>query len=1106
MRRFRDISIRNKLRILIMLISGLALLLTCGILGTVEVIQFRRFLAGEMTVLSEIVASRSAASLIFNDSEVATETLESLKAKESIEYAAIYDAAGNLFAQYRRSQDIRPDLPPNGPEKFYFTRNALHIVCPITLAADRLGSVYIRSDLNKMYSMIRNYIVLVLVILFGVFLVVFLALSIMQHIITKPILDLAEASDMIARHMNFGACVKKRGNDELGLLVDAFNSMLDQLRQRDLALVDAKNRAEKSAENTHRLAEETHEVNLRLKKEIVERKLAYAAMIESEKKYRGIFENAQEGIYRSSADNRFIDVNPSMVRLLGYDSAEDVVSHINDIGADLFVDKAERRQFYIMLNDSGAVNNFECQLKRKDGKRIWVSVQARAFFDDHEKIIYVEGLLEDITDRKMAAEALKDSYRQLEKRVEERTSELKATNEELLRAKEAADEAARVKSEFLANMSHEIRTPLNGVISAADLALFEVMPPKTEHYLKIIHSSGNALLGIINDILDFSKIGAGKLKLDVNPFNLDEVISNVLAIFQGRTAEKRIEMLLDVNPETPMAVVGDSLRFQQILTNLISNAVKFTDPSGIVLISLTHKMVDQDTIRVICTVKDSGIGMAEEHLNSLFKAFTQGDTSTTRKYGGTGLGLCISQQLAKLMGGGIMVKSEFRKGSEFTVTANLGRRPAHPEKRLEIPLALSGLHILVVDDCPETREILGKIIRSFGFTSDMVESGNAACDLLKTRQKTDRPFDMAVIDMTMPEMDGLRTAMKLRGELLFTAPIILMTEQIHDLSDSDAPGIGINRFLLKPVSASSLLNGIMDAFGDKADAKTHPRVVAVDKRSFFRSKLAGMRVLVVEDNAVNQEIAVEILKSVGINPLIAGDGIEALELLDAETFDAVLMDVQMPRMDGYEATRKIHENKKIQHIPVIAMTASAMATDEKKCFESGMTAYITKPINQQILFETMLQLVRPFEKIGDRSKVAIAARQGAQTLMTGSRLSGIDSERALSQLQIDKTTYYNILKIFYRQNQGTTSSFRSALDNRDFTYLKALAHSLKSSSGSVGAYGVQAIAATMEALSSQELPDSKKMALLSFQVDQLAKEMEVVMQSLDQAFGSELDV
>jgi PAS domain S-box-containing protein len=1059
---FQNFSITNKLRILVMISSSVALLMACGILGVLEVVNFRHTQANELSVLSTIIADRTTASLTFDDPNVARETLNALEARRSIISAYIFGDSKEIFAEYNR-QKRGPAPPPEypaftGPR---FTQGKLLVATPISLHGENIGTVFIISDLHEMYDMIWRYLGYVTLILIFAAFIVFFMLTTLQRFISKPILNLAKVAWHTAVNMDYSARVSKKGNDEIGLLVDAFNTMMDQIKQRDIDLIEAKNRAESSAKKAHDLAKETSRINQMLQKEMTERKRMYAAMLQSEKKYRGIFENAQEGIFRAGPINRFIDVNPSMASILGYQSPADMVASVKDIGKQLFASEADRQQFFLLLQKNDEVNHFECQLKRKDGRLIWASLQAIAFRNQVDKLLYFEGLVEDITERKLAEKRLQEANKELEKRVEERTAELQEANRELRAAIKIADDASRTKSEFLANMSHEIRTPMNGVISAAELALTEKMPNKVAHYLKIIHSSGNALLGIINDILDFSKIDAGKLSLDTHPFKLETIINNVVTLFAGAAAEKEIELLLDIRPETPLDVIGDSLRFQQVLTNLLGNAVKFTEKGGLVMVKLSSEIpdekIDEKSIQLICSVKDTGIGMTQEQRDLLFQAFTQGDTSTTRKFGGTGLGLCISQRLVDLMQGQITVTSEFGKGSEFIFSTQMLLPPDQTREPLILPENMKGLTVLIVDDCPESRDILTYIISHFGFSALTADSGMAAMSMLQDCQKQHKKIDLALIDMKMQGMTGWETALEIRNDLFLTMPIILMTSAISDIAMPNAAQSVVDGFILKPVTASMLLNTIMDVFGQRPVLKDKTRSDAIVRRDRYKALLEGLKILVVEDNRVNQEIAGEILKSVGIDAHIAEDGLEALDILSKETFDAVLMDIQMPNMDGYEATRKIREMPQFKSLPIIAMTASVLLSDERHCLEAGMNGFVPKPIRQEKLFEALVHYLHLEAKPPEPEQAALPNQTTDKA-----QLPGLNVREAMENLEMDRDSYKKILSLFADTNHHTTEKMRSAAQNGDWETLNALAHNLKGGCGNIGGIEMKETAEKIE--------------------------------------------
>ena len=481
---------------------------------------------------------------------------------------------------------------------------------------------------------------------------------------------------------------------------------------------------------------------------------------------------------------------------------------------------------------------------------------------------------------------------------------------ELKSAKELAEAATRAKSEFLANMSHEIRTPMNGVIAATDLALGEKVSPKIENYLKIIQTSAYSLLGIINDILDFSKIEAGKFELKPRTFRLSEVFDRVMDLFYSKAADKGIELLVDCDSNTPKVLIGDPLRLQQILTNLISNAIKFTESGGVILVSVkpAPESTDDlagDTAMLSFSVKDTGTGIAPEYRDLLFEPFSQADTSSTRKYEGTGLGLSICKQLVTMMHGTIGVESELGRGSTFFFTVRLDRPADKSIPKPVVPPDIQGLTVLVVDDLADSRLIMRKMLESLGFRVETLSSGLDALSRLKDNQLRNYPIELIMMDWKMPQMDGIEVSRKIRQEMNLTMPIIMMTAFGKEEQRVQAQQVGINGFLIKPIYPSTLFDAIMDGFGKGGDKNADRKKHFTTRASIYRTPLKGLHMLVAEDNPTNQQVAQAILEGAGIVVTIAGNGEEAVKAVRNQAFDAVLMDIQMPKMNGYEATRLI---------------------------------------------------------------------------------------------------------------------------------------------------------------------------------------------------------
>ncbi len=694
----------------------------------------------------------------------------------------------------------------------------------------------------------------------------------------------------------------------------------------------------------------------------------------------------------------------------------------------------------------GKVWHGEIHNHKKNGESYWVHSTIVPFLDEHKKPFQYISIRTDITHRK---------------RMEA----------DLVQANVEAEQANQAKSDFLANMSHEIRTPMNAIIGMSHLALQTDLDLRQQGYIENVSNAAESLLGIINDILDFSKIEAGKLDLEYIDFQLGDVMDNLANLVGLKSAEKGLELLFDIDRNIPETLIGDPLRLGQILINLANNAVKFTDTGEVVV---SARLLPNHTNGDSClefSVRDSGIGMTIEQQGKLFKSFSQADNSTTRRFGGTGLGLAISKQLVEAMKGEISAQSHPGQGSVFKFTAVFGTQTAsHPKMTRRRPAPqgrLEGLQVLVTDDNSTSRVIFDSLLQSFDYQVDTAHSGQQALVKCLDAQQQGHPYDLIIMDWRMPVMDGLQTIQALQSQMGKTLPPILMATAYGrgDLL-SKAENTPIQAVITKPISASSLFEAVQEAMGELPDSnirrhgKTHLVDAAVEE-------LKGAEILLVEDNPLNQELALELLSRNGLIPSLAENGQEALDMLKKRSFDGILMDAQMPVMDGYTATRKIREQARYKDLPIIAMTANAMAGDREKCLEAGMNDHIPKPVNVRQMMAIMATWITPSNHPSSHSKdneqssldKQPAATQALPELNT---LKNIDLEFGLNMVAGDETLYRKLLGIFYQTETDFNDRFQGSMDANDMETATRHAHTLKGVCANIGAKGVNIAAAALE--------------------------------------------
>lgn len=658
--------------------------------------------------------------------------------------------------------------------------------------------------------------------------------------------------------------------------------------------------------------------------DVTEQREAQAALEHERYLLHALMDHLPHPIYFKDREGHYLRINKALADSFGLRDAREAIGK-TDFDLFSYEYAAEARQDELRVMETGQpIVDKEEKMVWRDGRSRWMSTTKLPLFGERGEIVGTFGVSRDITERKLAAEALRA-------------------------AKEAAESASQAKSTFLANMSHEIRNPLNVIVNAARLLLAGPLTSQQRDYLIAIKESGETLEALINDILDFSKIEAGRLTLENEPFDLHETVQDTLRWLAVRAHDKNLEIACHLRPGVPVEVVGDSTRLRQVIVNLVSNAIKFTE-QGEVELSVEPEGAHNGQIVLHFKVRDTGIGIPPDKISKIFEAFEQGETTRTRRYGGTGLGLAISRRLVEAMGGRIWVESQLGKGStfHFTVRLELPPKEVRTEPTTPPPL-LRGLRILVVDDNATNRRILGEILQSWDMEPILAENVNQALELLLKAEAEKKPIPVVLTDVHMPGRDGFDLVREVKQSQKLGSTIIMMLssgdrpEELHQVES-----LGVTAFLLKPVKQSELLEAIMMALGVGRE-----RELAETTDVFRRTPRRKLRILLAEDSLINQKLAVGILEKWGHEVVVALTGREAVRLFEQQPFDLIIMDVQMPEMDGLEATQQIRslERRSGKHIPILAMTAHALKGDRERCLNAGMDDYVGKPIQPELLFE-----------------------------------------------------------------------------------------------------------------------------------------------------------
>jgi PAS domain S-box-containing protein len=656
----------------------------------------------------------------------------------------------------------------------------------------------------------------------------------------------------------------------------------------------------------------------------------------SEKKYREMFENSAHGMFQATRGGQFLTVNKALAAMVGYETPEQFKAHIQHIGRQLYVDQGQWERLTAHLDRHGQIKDFLTQYRHQDQKRIChVRICAHRIQSHDRAQWHYEGVVEDFTDR-IQAEQL---------RVE----------------RDSAKAANKAKSQFLANMSHEIRTPMNGIIGMSELLSHTCLTQEQTEFVNAIRMSGDALLAIINDILDYSKIEAGKLDIEIVDFDLRVTLDAISDLVCVKAHEKGLEYLTIISPEVPSLIKGDPGRLRQILVNLVGNAIKFTHDGEIAVhVDLLEETPEKAALKF--RVTDTGIGIPEDKMDKLFKSFSQADESTTRKYGGTGLGLSICQRLTRMMGGRIGVRNRSPRGCEFWFTLAFDMQtqlPEPPQPNGDI----KGRSILIVDDNQTNRFLLKQQLKMWGCVFQETETGSGALKIMAAAADANQSFDIALIDMQMPKMDGEQLGRQIRSNPGFDHTRLIMMSSMGDRGDAATlANIGFDAYLVKPVKIDQLRACIKKVF-QRGQALNSPESSPIITRfSLIEDQKQGVKILLAEDNPINQKVALKMLNRLGYRADTVADGARAVKALAKQSYDLILMDCQMPEIDGYTATRMIRESRSgatDSTVPIIAMTAHAMKGDRDKCLAAGMDDYLAKPVKPKHLSDMIDKWLKP---------------------------------------------------------------------------------------------------------------------------------------------------
>ncbi len=859
------LSLRRKITLVIMVNTFAALCLACIGFAEYGVYRFKAVSSQDLNALAKILGINCTAPLTFQDPQAARDILQALTAKPNVTAAVVYDHDDKPFAVYQQGAPKADYVPPavNG-RVTQINLNRMFVFQEIDFQGEKIGTLFLDVDRRETKRLLYNYFSFFSVVIVVVSLGAFVLAGRLQRPISNPISQLAWTTKMVTSSRDYSIRAAKYSGDEVGVLIDGFNEMLAQIQSRDSELSRAREGLEKS------VLERTAE----LQQEVADRQRAQDALRESEGRIRLLLDSTAEAIYGIDIAGKITFCNPATLRLLGYKYIEDLLGksahhamHHSRVDRTLY--PIEECPIVDSRTKGTATHLDDEVFWRANGTSFPVEYWAYPIRKEGEIVGAVVTFV-DITERKLVQASL-------------------------LEAKEAAEAGSRAKSEFLANMSHEIRTPMNGIIGMTDLALETTMTAEQRDYLGLVKSSADSLLHVINDILDFSKIEAGKLELEKTEFEIRDLFRDTLKTMARRSDNKPLEICARISPDVPKSLIGDPTRLRQLVVNLVGNALKFTQEGSVVLNTVLESMKSNE-VRLHISVSDTGMGIPADKQHIIFDSFAQVDGSTTRRFGGTGLGLTISRKLVELMGGRIWVESEVGKGSTFHFTAifHLGSAALSLQEQIAVK-ALPGMNVLVVDNNEINREIFSEMLKNWGMSATQAEGGREALEILESAHKKGQPFPLVLLDAVMPEVDGFHVLRRIHSNPALAGAVVMLLTANRNTADMErCRQLGVKQCLIKPIGQSELLDAILLALGHNYAEK---QLVDASVSAQKKPSTQPLNILLCEDNAVNQKLAIRLLEKAGHRVILACTGLEAISALENEGragFDLVLMDIHMP--------------------------------------------------------------------------------------------------------------------------------------------------------------------------------------------------------------------